>query len=305
MSLLGRLEARQCPVCDAPICKATPHLEQSIDIARINDASFASRKTPELMSYRMVRCSLCATIYAAEAPAPAILAALYRDADYDSAEEAAMAAATYEAALGPALSQLRRRARLLEIGAGTGVFLDRIAGAGFTERTGIEPSRSAIDAASPSVKSLIREGVFNPADFAANSVSTICCFQTLEHVADPRALAEAAFRLLEPGGLFAVVTHDVTALINRLLGRRSPIIDIEHLQLFCPASLRYLLGGAGFSRIGIVPIKNTYPLRYWLRLAPLPMKPQLLAAIDAVGIANLHVSVNVGNILTTAWKPEA
>ncbi len=68
------------------------------------------------------------------------------------------------------------------------------------------------------------------------------------------------------------MTHDYRAPINRLLGRRSPIIDIEHMQLFCPASLDRLLGEAGFADIAIRAIRNRYPLRYWLRLRPLPAR---------------------------------
>jgi hypothetical protein len=54
----------------------------------------------------------------------------------------------------------------------------------------------------------------------------------MEHVLDPKVIALPAFRLLRPGGAFVTVTHDHRGRLNRLLGRRSPIIDIEHLQLF-------------------------------------------------------------------------
>jgi SAM-dependent methyltransferase len=144
--------------------------------------------------------------------------------------------------------------------------------------------------------------VFDPADFAPGSLSMICCFQTLEHVPDPRKLVEGAFDLLEPGGLLALITHNADGALNRLLGRRSPIIDIEHLQLFSPDNMTFLLEKAKFKRVAIESFRNSYPLRYWLRLAPLPMKQKVLALADAAGIGGLSVSANVGNILTTAWK---
>jgi hypothetical protein len=105
--------------------------------------------------------------------------------------------------------------------------------------------------------------------------------------------------------VLALVTHDYRAPINRLLGRRSPIVDIEHMQLFCPESLRRLLSGAGFSAPAIAAIRNAYPLRYWLRLVPLPgaMKATCIAGADAVGLGGLRISVNVGNLLTVARKP--
>jgi SAM-dependent methyltransferase len=147
--------------------------------------------------------------------------------------------------------------------------------------------------------------VFEPGAHRPGSLSLVCCFQTLEHVPDPRGLTQAAYDLLRPGGLIAFVTHDYRAPINRLLGRRSPIIDIEHMQLFCPASLRRLLGEAGFGEIAIGAIRNRYPLRYWLRLLPLPgaLKPAGLAAVEALGLGRRSVGLDVGNLLSVARKP--
>ena len=303
MIRLDTLEGRSCPVCDAAVSASSPFLDRSIDLTRMTQASFASRKLPEYMSYRMVRCSACTTVYAVEGLKPDALAEAYRDASYDTSVEAGMAARTYAQALAPHVARLPRRGTLLEIGTGNGVFLAEMAAAGFQERIGIEPSRAAIDAADTAVKPLIREGTFDGGDFAPASMSMICCFQTLEHVPDPRKLVEDAFGLLEPSGLLALVTHNADANLNRLLGRRSPIIDVEHMQLFSPRNLLLMLDRVGFARIGIASFKNTYPLRYWLRLARVPMKRRLIGIVDATGIGTLSVSANVGNILTSAWKP--
>jgi SAM-dependent methyltransferase len=302
MSVLEKLEARSCPVCGSSSENAALFLDRSIDLTRITDASFASRKLPEYMSHRLVRCNDCTTIYAVEGPSPEMLASVYRDASYDTAVEAEMAATTYADILEPYVALLPRRSVLLEIGTGTGVFLKHMENAGFATRIGIEPSTAAIEAADPLVKPLIREGVFEAADFAPSSISMICCFQTLEHVPNPRKLVEDSFNLLEPGGLLALITHNADGRLNRWLGRRSPIIDIEHMQLFSPHNLAFLLEQAQFKRIAIESFKNRYQLRYWMRLAPLPMKQNVLAMADATGIGGLELSANVGNIVTTAWK---
>jgi SAM-dependent methyltransferase len=193
----------------------------------------------------------------------------------------------------------------LEIGTGTGVFLRHLRQLGFREQVGIEPSPAAIAAAADDVKPCIHEGVFTGEEFPAGSVSFICCFQTLEHVPDPRGFVEAAFRMLEPGGMIALITHDYTAPINRMLGARSPIIDIEHLQIFCPEALRYLLSTTGYMLNGVQAIRNVYPLSYWMRLLPLPLmlKRAALAATNALRLAQRPVALNVGNLLTVAQKP--
>lgn len=304
-AILHGLQGRDCPVCGTSERGAAPFLSASIDPARIGTLSFASRKPPEYMSFRLVRCRTCETVFAAEAPSAEALAQAYRDAGYDSAEEARYAARTYAEALAPRLSPEHRRGTALEIGAGSGVFLQELLDLGVTEVVGIEPSHEAVAAAPAALRPHLRIGVFEPGQHRPGSLSLVCCFQTLEHVPDPRALTRAAFDLLQPGGLIAFVTHDYQAPLNRMLGRRSPIIDIEHMQLFCPASLRRLLGDAGFGEIGIAAIRNRYPLRYWLRLLPLPgpLKPASLAAAEALGLGQRSLGLNVGNLLSVARKP--
>jgi len=305
VSVFDHLEVRDCPVCGAGADAAVLYLEASLDAARLTDASFASRKAPEFMSYRLLRCTVCAAVYAVAAPSAALLAGAYSNATYDSSDEALLAADTYATALKPTIASLPRRDRVLEIGTGTGALLERLLAADFAEAVGIEPSRAAIAAAPPAVRGFIREGVFTEADFAPASFDLICCFQTLEHVSDPRALAKSCARLLRPGGALAFVTHDYTALLNRLLGRRSPIIDIEHLQLFCPASLDWLLRDAGLAPEATRALMNRYPLRYWLRLAPLPDSLKYMAArlLRLLHLDRVELETNVGNLLAIGRKP--
>lgn len=307
MRLTETMRQRDCPVCGEPASAATLFMRRSLDESRLTEASFSSRKRPEFMSYRLVRCKTCTTVFASEAPAAAALADAYHRADFSTTEEAAFAASVYRKFLEPYLSKLPGRGIALEIGTGTGVFLGHLKQLGFRKHIGIEPSQAAIAAAADDVKSCIREGVFTGEEFPAGSVSLICCFQTLEHVPEPRRFVESAFRMLEPGGMIALITHDHTALINRVLRSRSPIIDIEHLQLFSPASLRYLVTAAGYALDDIRSIRNVYPLSYWLSLLPLPVtvKGAALTAMKAARLAHRPVGLNVGNLLTVARKPIA
>jgi len=305
VKMFDRLEARCCPVCGAGAGNAATFLKQSLDRSRVSDFTYASRKIPEFMSFELVTCGDCKTVYASSAPAPQALACAYHQAHYDSAEEAKPAADAYDEALSPYLSTLPSFTRALEIGTGSGVFLSALRRAGFAEVVGIEPSRAAIDAADSEIRRFIREGIFVESDFQPESFALICCFQTLEHVPDPRQLVESCARLLHKGGLLALVTHDYRAPVNRALGRRSPIIDIEHLQLFCRPSLGRLLSSAGLEVVGMRSISNRYPLRYWLRLAPLPtkLKSAAMKVLSACGVAELCVKVNVGNLMSLGRKP--
>ncbi|ARP84076.1 hypothetical protein CAL12_26850 [Bordetella genomosp. 8] len=295
---------RPCPVCHADERKAKLFLEDSIDASKVSGFSFASRKVPEFMSHRLVRCTVCDVVYADTPPDESELAQAYHSADYDSAEEADDAAAAYCRAIQPALRRLGNGRSALEIGTGTGVFLEYLARSGMTVLAGVEPSTAAIAAAPEHRRPWIRAGMFNEADFQPASFDLVCCFMTMEHVRDPEAIAQAAHRLLRPGGVFATVTHDYRAPVNRLLGRRSPIIDIEHLQLFSKRSIRALFERAGYSEVEVHPFRNRYSLRYWMRLTPLSMntKERVLNAMNRYGLDTKKLAFNVGNVMTVGFK---
>jgi SAM-dependent methyltransferase len=295
---------RPCPVCGATNPSPEIFVSGSIDPAKLTATSFASRKEPEFMSHRMVRCAGCGLAYVDQPPGQDSLAAEYHRAAYDSAEEADDAARAYIQTLRPTLAKLGRRDAALEIGTGTGVFLEMLRNESFATVVGVEPSSSAIEAAPIHRRAWIREGIFIERDFAPESFDLVCCFMTLEHVLDPSVIAQAAFRLLRPGGALVVVTHDHRGWINRLLGRRSPIIDVEHMQLFSRRSLETLFARAGFEQIGVETFINTYSLRYWLRLLPLPgtLKRIALRLLSGLGVAHWRAGMNVGNLMTAAFK---
>jgi len=147
--------------------------------------------------------------------------------------------------------------------------------------------------------------MFDENDYEPESFDLICCFMTMEHVRNPLAVAEAVFRLLRPGGVFVTVTHDYKGWLNRMLGKRSPIIDFEHMQLFSEPSIRYLFKTAGFVNVSTSTFANQYTLRYWLRLCSFPgfIKQVILAFVSALGLTNRKISLNVGNSFSAGFKP--
>jgi SAM-dependent methyltransferase len=295
---------RACPVCGTGADQAPLFAEGTLDRTRLSAMSFASRKEPEFMSHRLVQCPGCDLVYVPEPPAQEELAHAYHTADYDSAEEAEDAAAAYIRAIGPILARMPRKEAALEIGTGTGIFLDHLSRAGFTRLAGVEPSAAAIAAAPDHRRAWITMGMFDENAFAPASFDLVCCFMTMEHVHDPSAIARSALRLLRPGGAFVTVTHDYRSVVNRLLGKRSPIIDIEHMQLFSPRSIHGLLERAGYSGIAVSAFVNTYALRYWMRLAPLPrgIKAPLSRLAAAVRADGVRIGINVGNMIAAGFK---
>jgi len=298
---------RNCPVCGATVEDADLFLDRNISEEKVSDFSFASRKVPELMCHHMVRCRKCDLVYADKPPSERELFKAYHEASYDSEIEANDAALSYRDACQPVIERLASRQRALEIGTGTGIFLESLNAAGFDQVEGIEPSRAAIVAAPLSRQAWIREGMFDESSYSIASFDLICCFMTMEHVHDPSVIARACHRLLKPGGAFVVVTHDYRSWVNRLLGSKSPIIDIEHLQLFSRKSTKHLFEACGYSNVQCNSFSNRYRVSYWARLLPMPKYlKEITGKLLSVGhFRNVRLSLNVGNLVCYGFKPNA
>jgi SAM-dependent methyltransferase len=295
---------RSCPVCHSPVNESTLFQEENIDQSQITEFSFASRKVPEFMCHRLMRCVCCDLVYVSNPPPKTELAHSYHVAEYDSSEEADDAAKSYIQAMKQILSKLKRKERVLEIGSGTGIFLEYLRIEGFTGLVGVEPSTAAIAAAPQHRRDWLVEGIFEEKNYEPNSFDLICCFMTMEHVYDPGEVAKAAYNLLRPGGIFVTITHDYRSFVNRMMGKRSPIIDIEHMQLFSRKSIKHLFSATGYVDIVVRAFQNRYSLSYWLRLAPFPraIKSTLMKLMVFSGTESLKIGVNVGNLITFGIK---
>ena len=301
---LGRLLPRNCPVCGSSD-QTQVFAAAQYDLAKLDEFAFASRKTPEYMHYRLIRCPSCDLLYASPVPESHTLARVYEEAAFDSGEESACAAKTYGALLRQVLHTLPHRDAVVDVGAGDGAFLCELKRAGFSQVIGVEPSAAPIQGAAVEVRPWIRHAIFREDDFAPESLSLLTCFQTLEHLPDPAALCRSAFRLLKSGGGVLFVDHNYRGLANRLMGMRSPIIDIEHMQLFSPKSMSRMLRNCGFVNTTIHGICNTYPLHYWLKLMPLPLslKKTLSTAGRRLRLGHLPVAIPAGNMAAYGFKP--
>ena len=304
MTMQSELIRRACPACGS-VDDSRVFAESNYDPAKLDAFAFASRKLPEYMHHRLIECPVCDLLYASPAPGPTSLAEAYEQAEYDSAAEAGYASRTYARFLPKICGQIPDRTAALDIGTGDGAFLGELRAFGFKDVVGIEPSTAPIAAASPQIRPLIRQGVFRAEDFAAETFSLITCFQTIEHLPDPLAMCRAAWRLLKPGGALFLIAHNRRAVSAKLMGTKSPIYDIEHLQLFSKRSAREILERAGFTQIRAGSFVNRYPLHYWTRLFPLPvkLKKAIIAVQRAIRIGYLPIPLPAGNIAIVGYRP--
>ena len=291
------LTPRVCPLCGSSRISSVL-IDEDLRMAELTGLSFASRKAPEGMHYKMVICELCDVAYANPAPDIRWLHDQYVNADFDTVSESRDAAQNHGRLIRPLLGRLPDIDRALDIGAGDGAFLDVLRRIGFRQVEGVEPSEGPLRTASDENHKAIQKGFFSEMDFDVGKYSLVTCFQTVEHVEDVRELTRRVLRLLKPGGLFLIVCHNFRALTARLLKQRSPIFDIEHLQLFSSASLHYLLDDVGYEHITIAPFSNHYPLDYWFKLVPMPTRLQDLGQrlLCVTKLSQLYVSLRAGNL---------
>lgn len=298
------LVVRPCPLCGSSDDSQVV-ARARFDADRLDEFAFSSRKPPDYMHHRLIACPVCDVVYASPLPAtPQSLAKAYEDAAFDSDEESRYASLTYARLLARIKATLPDLIGAIDVGTGDGAFLEQLLAQGFTDVVGVEPSRAPIQAAKAQIRPLIRSGPFEFQQGDEGRFSLVTCFQTLEHLYGPAAFCRHAYAILKDHGAILVVCHNRRAASARLLGTKSPIFDIEHLQLFSPQSLRNLLERVGFSAIRILPVWNTYPLHYWLKLFPLPeaLKRPSLRLSKTIGIGYLPVSIPAGNIAAIGYK---
>jgi SAM-dependent methyltransferase len=297
--------SRPCPLCGSTD-ESRVFAWTNLDVALLDEHAFGSRKLPEYMHHRLILCPVCDLLYASPVPPVDHLISAYRHAAFDSKEEARFASRTYGRLLRNLLGHLPDLSGALDIGTGEGSFLEELLAAGFIDVQGVEPSAAPIASSSPYIRHLIRDTVFRVQDFQPSHFSLITCFQTIEHMYDPLGICHDVMKLLKPGGVLFIIGHNWRAFSTRFFGRRSPILDIEHLQLLSPTSILYMIEKAGFINAGLKRIVNCYPLHYWIKLSPIAsvLKLRFISVLKALKIGFVPLCLPVGNLAAIAFKPD-
>jgi SAM-dependent methyltransferase len=294
------LRSTRCAICGTE-GNATTLYESTLDERAFTAEVFSARRRPDRIHYRLVKCNSCGLVRSDPATDPSLLARLYGESEFPT-DELQAARRTYGRHLDRALGLGAQRGSLLEIGSGTGFFLEEALARGFREVRGVEPSRSAVASASPAVRGRIVCDVMRPGLFAPESFDVVCIFHVMDHLSDPGAVLDECRNVLRPGGLLLCLNHDVEALSARLLGERSPIVDVEHTYLYSRRTMARLIERHGFAVLESKPAWTTFSLRYLVHLAPLPGKSALLRLLSG-RLGSLRLTIPFVNLYAIARKP--
>ena len=296
------LVATRCAICGIE-GGADEVYPANVDADTLDDVIFSARRPPDGIHFRMVRCRTCGLIRSDPIVPADHLARLYAESHFDESEVTNLRR-TYGRVLDELDRHGARKDALLEIGSGTGFFLEEARTRGYRRTVGVEPSLEAAAEADRRTGVETVRDVMRPGLFPAGSFDVICIFQTLDHLPDPADVLDECRRVLRPAGLVLAFNHDTSALSARLLGERSPIVDVEHTYLYDPRTMRRLFESRGFEVLAVGPVRNLNSIRYLLHLTPLPGPLKALARTVLAPVAGARLWVPLGNLRLIARRPE-
>lgn len=191
----------------------------------------------------------------------------------------------------------------LEIGPDVGHIVSAAALHGKFDRFWLfEPNEAIHDAlrqatgGQPSVLSAEMEDLSPVPD---GSVGLAVMVHVLDHLLDPLAMLTQIRAKLRPGGTLMIVTHDESSLLRRVMGNRWPPFCLQHPELYNPATIKALLGRAGFAGVKVEGSRNVFPLDFLARQAAWAAGIR----IKRVPLPPVPVGLKLGNILTLATAP--
>jgi 2-polyprenyl-3-methyl-5-hydroxy-6-metoxy-1,4-benzoquinol methylase len=149
--------------------------------------------------------------------------------------------------------------RLLEVGVGTGVFLNAARRAGF-DCMGIDASGHIADHVRRAYGLPVFQGYLE--DFSIDTekrrFDVIVMNHVLEHMPSPKAMLSRVGALLERGGILYIAVPNITGWEASLTGWTS--YEPYHLYYFSPATLGILFKDAGLQ---VLQVKTVEPFSGW------------------------------------------
>lgn len=136
--------------------------------------------------------------------------------------------------------------RLLDIGCGSGGFLQRATMAGW-DVEGIEPDPLAAEVAKGTSTGTIHSAI---TDIDGELFDVITLSHVIEHVHQPSSMLKRCFDLLRPSGVIWIATPNIAGTGHRIYEENWQALEIpRHLVMPSAAALKSMLKASGFSLI--------------------------------------------------------
>jgi 2-polyprenyl-3-methyl-5-hydroxy-6-metoxy-1,4-benzoquinol methylase len=225
--------------------------------------------------YAYVRCRRCGLRRQDPIPDPDSLTVLYHSEFYQDRgldktldDLPRFARELYADRLDRLTRAIGKPGRLLDVGCGTGLFLETARRAGWEVR-GTETSEDSIRYARQFTPAPIFHGELASLD-DDSTYDALTYWDVLEHLPDPRAELQLARQRLNPNGVVGVSLPSVQGLKARLKrdGWRYYAPSMGHISHFTPKTLAMLLSQAGFT---VLEVRTEGAVNLWKVLGEDPL----------------------------------
>jgi SAM-dependent methyltransferase len=204
--------------------------------------------------------------------------------------------------LGVLLHPWQPDAALLEVGCGSGGYLDLMRALGWRRVVGVDISEAAIGQARETLALEAHRGDVRDLHLEAASFDAVSMSHTLEHVDDPVAVLTEVRRVTRPRGRVAIVVPNIESLQARLLrGAWAGLDAPRHLVNFTPTGLRSAIEGAGLSVEHLsTSAANAYPFALWsLRRARGRGHPEAVLGHSQYGVGERALAHGLASVERT------
>lgn len=301
-----KLKPTKCAICnsfDNSILLFPERLPQKT----LNEDPYAPRRKRDFFHYEIVKCKNCSLLRSDPIIDDNELEKLYFDSKctYTDENENIPLKKTYGHYFTNILKKYAvNKDSFLDIGCSNGFILENAMDFGFRKIVGVEPSKDAIEKASTNIKPLIINGMFNEKMFEKNTFDMITFFQTFDHIADPNCFLQNCFNVLKDDGFILAINHNANSFSAKILGEKSPIIDIGHAYLYDLATMRKIFEQNNFFVHSVFPIKNVVSIERLIQL--LPLSPTITDKIQKLArflkINKFSLNLPLGNLGIIAQK---
>lgn len=217
-------------------------------VYRVRDTNYGTAG-----EFDIVQCAACRLVYLNPRPDSARHAEIYPEATYDpfgEIDQVHPRPNAMQRARARGLTRIIGTGRVLDVGCGTGLFLQAMRDAGW-ECRGVEPSPRASEFARTRLQLDVRQGTLFDVD-ATESFDLITFWDVLEHTPSPRAVLGRAHELLLPRGFVAISLPNWDSIERRIFGAEWIALDApRHFYHFAPNTLRRLLSACGFEIVSL------------------------------------------------------
>jgi SAM-dependent methyltransferase len=244
---LAEVHARMGRIFGAAARDAANLLDRACPVCGARDPE--SRAEVRAPVYSFHRCRTCTMLYAPRVLDPAVVAQRYAGSALQRTYRALLGegveAAAYAGLAARLAAESPGRGAALDVGCGHGGLLAALA-TRFDDALGLELDPELAESARRRFGVVVAVERLERLPRPDGSIDLVTMNQILEHVLEPRAIVEAARRLLRPGGVSWISVPQGGSLGMSLLGGRHPTVATHmHVNLFEVESLRALVEQVG------------------------------------------------------------